>query len=361
MESSNNQEIAYQKVVELKKWALDQGASDIFLSAGSLPAYRQHGRTIFREKKQPLTSHLLELYLYKVMTENQLSYFKKHRDIDFAIYNPIHKYRMRVNAFQHAGGISIVFRYIPVQPYQFKTLNLPESLKKIAKLKNGLVLITGAMGSGKSTTLAAIIDLINSTQRKHIVTIEDPVEFVYQNKKSLIEQRELGIHTQDFQTALKSCLRQATDVILVGELRNLETIQMAITAAETGALVLATLHTNGVSKTINRLIDVFPAGQQDQIKTQLSTNLQCIVWQTLLPIKNKIGRVAAFEILFKNYAVSQLIRDDKAYQLPSILETHQREGMMSMKQNIEYLLKHRIISIETASSTLPEYAGKFKY
>ena len=217
-----------------------------------------------------------------------------------------------------------------------------------------LVGLTGMMGSGKSTTLAALVDLINKNQHKHIVTIEDPIEFIHHNELSLIEQRELEIHTKDFSKAIRSCLRQAADVILVGELRNLETIQAAITAAETGALVLGTLHTNGAAGAVNRLIDVFPPDQQNQIRTQLSDVLRCVVWQTLLPLKKEDKRVAAFEILFQNYAVSSLIRDNKTFQLDSVIETGQQDGMVSMKKTIEWLLSNDLITQEVAHRTLPQ-------
>jgi len=348
--------IAQIKTYKVK--ALEMGASDIFLSAGAKPAFRVHGRTIFLEDEPVLSSVMLEKYLIGKMGDEQREAFSKDLELDFAIDSDVGA-RFRVNTFWQMGGISIVFRHIPENVPHFDSLHLPEQLKKITNYKNGLVLITGAMGSGKSTTLAAIVDLINSEQEKHIVTIEDPIEFVHKQKKSLIEQRELDIHTKGFSKALRASLRQAADVILVGELRDLDTIAAAVTAAETGALVLGTLHTNGATNSVNRLIDVFPADQQNQIRTQLSEVLKCIVWQSLLPLKQEEGRVAGFEILFQNYAVSNLIREGKTYQLESVIEMGKTEGMISMKQTLDWLVSQNLITTETAKKTLPNQADSF--
>ncbi len=356
-----NQDIhrVIEQVKQYKIKALEMGASDIFLSAGSKPALRLHGKTIFLEDEPVLSSVFLEKYLVGKMGEEQREAFGNQLELDFAIDSDVGA-RFRVNTFWQMGGISIVFRHIPENVPHFDDLNLPEQIKKVTHHKNGLILVTGAMGSGKSTTLAAIIDLINKEQHKHIVTIEDPIEFVHRPAKSLIEQREIDIHTKDFGRSLRSCLRQAADVILVGELRDLETISAAVTAAETGALVFGTLHTNGATNSVNRLIDVFPAEQQNQIRTQLSEVLKCVIWQSLLPLKHEERRVAAFEILFQNYAVSNLIREGKTYQLESVIEMGKNEGMVSMKQTLDWLLEKDLITVETAKKTLPNQADTFK-
>lgn len=350
MNEENNSAVDY--IRKIKSYALERGASDIFFSAGARPAMRLHGNTIFLEQEPILTTQFLQKYLVGKMGEDHREAFSNNLDLDFAVNSELGA-RFRVNTFWQMGGISIVFRHIPEDIPSFEDLNLPLQLKKIPQFKNGLVLITGAMGSGKSTSLASIVDLINREEDKHIVTIEDPIEFVHRNKKSLIEQRELDIHTKSFDKAIRSCLRQAADVILVGELRDLNTIRAAITAAETGALVLATLHTNGATNAVNRLIDVFAADQQNQIRTQLAEVLRAVVWQTLLPLKKEEGRVAAFEILFQNYAVSNLIRDNKTFQLESVLETGQSEGMIAMKRSLQWLMQNDLITEEAAQRTLP--------
>lgn len=342
-----------EKVESIKKQALSHGASDIFLSSGAKPSCRMHGKTLFFEEEEILSKEFLESYLHEIMSEEEKALFGEQLELDFAI-TISGDIRFRINSFWHMGGISIVFRHIPAEIPDFESLNLPEQLHRIPHFKNGLVLITGAMGTGKSTTLAALIDSINTEQNKHIITIEDPVEFIHQNKNSLIEQREVGVHSKTFNKALKSCLRQAADVILVGELRDIETISAAITAAETGALVLATLHTNGATKTINRLIDVFPTDQQEQVRTQLAETLRCVVWQTLVPLKHKSGRVAAFEILFQNYAVSNLIRTGKTFQLESIIETGQSDGMIPMKKSLDQLVQQDLIEEDIARKIVAE-------
>lgn len=345
---------AVEKVRQIKERALALGASDIFLSAGSKPGCRIHGKTIFFDDEPEISNSLLELYLLSRLGVENQNVLQDRTEYDFAISAEDSGKRFRVNTFWQMGGLSVVFRHIPETVPSFEELNLPNQIKKVLDYKSGLVLVTGAMGSGKSTTLASLVDLVNRNYHKHIVTIEDPIEFIHQNEMSLIEQRELEIHTQDFGKAIRACLRQAADVILVGELRNLETIQAAITAAETGALVLGTLHTNGATNAVNRLIDVFPPEQQNQIRTQLAEVLRCVVWQTLLPLKNENKRVAAFEILFQNYAVSNLIRENKTFQLESVIETGQTEGMISMKKTLEWLLENDLVEPEVAHKTLPQ-------
>ncbi len=233
-------------------------------------------------------------------------------------------------------------------------LGLPSALKKVTDYNNGLVLITGGVGSGKSSTLAAIIEDINRTHNKHVITIEDPIEFVYQNKNSIIEQREVGEHTLSFKNALRAGLRENADIILLGEMRDLETIALAITAAETGSLVLATLHTNGASKTVNRIIDAFPADQQAQIRSQISESLKAVVWQQLIKRKDGAGRVAACEILFKNPAVANLIRRDNINQIDSIIETGLDKGMQNMQMHLDMLVQDDLIDKEEAEARKPK-------
>lgn len=341
-----------QKILAIKKRALAKGASDVFLSAGNKPGCRVDGKTMFFDDEPVLSSRVLETFLKEVLSDNEMKRFYEGLEMDFALEEDMS--RFRVNAFMQLGGISIAMRRIPKEVPNFESLQLPAQLKKIANMHHGLVLITGSMGSGKSTTLAAIVDLINKEHNKHIVTVEDPVEFIHTNDKSLIEQRELGMHTHGFGKALRSCLRQGADVILVGEMRDLETISLAITASETGALVLGTLHTNGASKAVNRMIDVFPAEQQNQVRAQLAESLKCVVWQALLPFKERDGRVAAFEILFHNYAVANLIREGKTYQLDSVIETSFTEGMIPMRKSLEWLVYQGLVDESEARRLTPD-------
>ncbi len=334
-------------VWEILSKALALGASDIFLSSGEKPSCRVDGKTIFFKGEEILRSHVLRKYLFKVMNEYHRTQLFENLEHDFSIL--VKNYRFRVNAFSKKEGVSIVFRVIPTKIPTFEEINLPESIKKIANLQSGLALVTGSVGSGKSTTLAAIIDLINKNKQKHIITIEDPIEFVHKSELSLIEQREIGAHSKSFSNALRSSLREAPDVILVGELRDLESISLAITAAETGTLVLATLHCHGATDAVNRMIDIFPAGQQNQIRTQLAQSLQAVVWQTLVPHKSGRGRVGVFEILFRNYSVANLIRENKTYQLNSVIETGQKDGMISVKKMINFLVQNDMIDPKVAS------------
>ncbi len=326
--------------------ALKLGASDVFLSSGEKPACRIDGRTIFFKDDDVLQSHLLKQYLFKVMNEYHRTQLFENLEHDFSIL--VKDCRFRVNAFSKKEGISITFRIIPTKIPTFEEIKLPESIKKIAELPSGLALITGSVGSGKSTTLAAIINLINKNKQKHIITLEDPIEFVHKSNNSLVEQREIGAHSKSFKNALRSALREAPDVILVGELRDLESLALAITAAETGTLVLATLHCHGATDAVNRMIDIFPADQQNQVRIQLAQSLQAIVWQSLVLHKSGKGRVGVFEILFRNYSVANLIRENKTYQLNSVIETGQNEGMISIKDMVEFLVKNNEIELKTA-------------
>ena len=327
-------------------------ASDIFFSSGNKPACKLYGNVIFFEDEEVLESSDLEHYLLEIMSDEEKKHFLDNMEADFSLKSPGDT-RFRVNAIRQLDGIGISFRVIPTKIPTFEDLNLPDQLLKVADYDSGLVLVTGSMGSGKTTTLAAILNKINQNSKKRIVTIEDPVEFIHPNQKSLIEQREMGIHTKSFHNSLRSALRQGADVILLGELRDLESIALAITAAETGTLVLSTVHTNGAANTVNRLIDVFPYDRQNQIQAQLAQSLRAVIWQTLLPQKEKKGQIAAFEMRFQNYAISNLIREGKSYQINSVIETSQAEGMITMKKMLEFLAKENYIEKELIYKTDP--------
>ena len=332
-------------------------ASDIYVSTGAQPILRVNGDIYPIEEHPVLDKATAERYLLEVMDQNLKDKFQKNSDLDFSItVEDIG--RFRVNIFIQNKGISGIFRMIPETPLTLEELRLPETLKTLTKLRSGLVLITGPTGCGKSSTLAALIHEINQTQRKHILTIEDPIEFLHPKGKSVIEQREVGTHTGSFERALRAALREDPDVILVGEMRDLETIGLAITAAETGHLVFATLHTSGAAKSIDRMIDVFPSEQQDQIRTQLSETLEAIVWQQLLPAETETTmgtkRVAAVEILRANHAVRNIIRKGTTYQIGSVIETGRDEGMQTMNNALKKLANDGLISNDTLKHTQPQ-------
>lgn len=327
---------------------LTSGASDLHLSVGSKPQVRKHGE-LAELDFQVLTNNILKDLLFELLSEPQKNKFMEKRDLDFAYEIP-GLARFRANYFVQKRGLAAVFRVIPGEILSAEALGLPQQVLKFAELNRGLVVVTGATGSGKSTTLAAIIDFINKNRRDHILTVEDPIEFVHQNKGCLINQREVGGHTESFASALKGALRQDPDVILLGEMRDLETIELAITAAETGHLVFGTLHTNSAPKTVDRIIDVFPEGRQSQIRTMLSESLKGVVAQQLLKRSDKPGRVAALEILIVNPAISNLIREGKTFQIPSIMQVGKSQGMQMMDQSIMDLVMQKIVSPEEAYS-----------
>jgi len=327
---------------------LTGGASDLHLSVGSKPQIRKHGE-LAELDFQVLSNNILKDLLFELLSEPQKNKFMEKRDLDFAYEIP-GLARFRANYFVQKRGLAAVFRVIPGEILSAEALGLPPQVLKFAELNRGLVVVTGATGSGKSTTLAAIIDFINKNRRDHILTVEDPIEFVHQNKGCLINQREVGGHTESFASALKGALRQDPDVILLGEMRDLETIELAITAAETGHLVFGTLHTNSAPKTVDRIIDVFPEGRQSQIRTMLSESLKGVVAQQLLKRSDKPGRVAALEILIVNSAISNLIREGKTFQIPSIMQVGKSQGMQMMDQSIMDLVMQKIVSPEEAHS-----------
>ncbi len=322
------------------------GASDLHLSSGSQPIIRLHGE-LQRVKYKVLEHEELKKMLYEITPEEKIKEFEETGDIDFS-YEVPNLARYRANYFMQRNGIAAVFREIPQKILTIDELGLPPILKKLAMLPKGLVLVTGPTGSGKSTTLAAIIDYANRHRKDHILTIEDPIEFVHKPINCLINQREVGRDTKSFQAALRGALREDPDIILVGEMRDLETIELALTAAETGHLVFATLHTISAAKTVDRIIEVFPGNLQAQIRTSLSESLRAVISQTLFKRIDRKGRVAALEILIATPAVRNLIRENKTFQINSVIETGKKYGMQSLDQAIMELLQKNIISPEEA-------------
>ncbi|MDO3378002.1 type IV pilus twitching motility protein PilT [Geoalkalibacter halelectricus] len=334
------------KIDALFKLMKQQGASDLHISSGAPPILRLHGE-MAPLNYPPLSAEQAKGLLFEMLTGEQRQQFEETRDLDFAYALP-EVARFRGNILDTHRGIAGVFRIIPSKILSADELNLPEGIRKLTRLKKGLVLVTGPTGSGKSTTLAAMVDLINSTRKEHILTLEDPLEFIHENKQSLVNQRQVGQHTQSFTNALRAALREDPDVILVGEMRDLETISLAMTAAETGHLVFGTLHTNSAAKTIDRIIDAFPKDAQEQVRTMLGESLKGVVCQQLMKTADGKGRVAAHEILIGNAAVSNLIREGKTFQIPSIMQTAKGEGMQLMDQRIMELLKENRVTPEEA-------------
>jgi len=318
---------------------LERGASDLHLSSGAPPMIRESGEMVKLSEKS-ISPKMAKELLFELISEKKQEKFMKTRDLDFAIEHG--ENRFRVNMFYQRKGVGAVFRTIPSKILTVEDLGLPPQVAKLSEFKKGLVLVTGATGSGKSTTLAAIIDKINRTRKEHIITVEDPIEFVHENKESLINQREVGTHTASFASALRAALREDPDIVLVGEMRDLETIELAITAAETGHLVFGTLHTSSAPKTVDRIINVFPTTQQEQIRTMLSESLRGVISQNLMK-KVGGGRVAALEILLTSSATNNLIREGKTFQLHSIIQTGKKSGMQTMDQAImEHLMAKRV-------------------
>jgi twitching motility protein PilT len=324
----------------------DQGASDLHLSSGSQPILRIRGE-LERVKYKILENDELKALLYEITPEERIKQFEETGDLDFA-YEIKGLARYRANFFRQLHGVGAVFREIPSKILTVEDLGLPMVIKRLAILPKGLVLVTGPTGSGKSTTLAAIIDHANRSRKDHILTIEDPIEFVHENVNCTINHREIGRHTRSFATALRGALREDPDIILVGEMRDLETVSLAIEAAETGHLVFATLHTISASKTVDRIIEVFPADQQAQIRATLADALRAVISQTLFKRVDIKGRVAALEIMIATHAVRNLVREGKTYQIPSVIQTGKKFGMQSMDDAIMELLKRKWISGDEA-------------
>ncbi|NYF25021.1 type IV pilus twitching motility protein PilT [Sporosarcina sp. JAI121] len=339
-----------QKIDELLRKAYEYNASDVHLTVGVPPIFRVHG-DLKRYGELSIDNHFTETVAQLTVPHKMYADFMEHGQIDYS-YEVPGAARFRVNAFQQRGSVSLAFRTIPTKIPTIDDLQLPETLKTLAETTQGLILVTGPTGSGKSTTLAAMIKYMNETMRKHIITLEDPIEYMHSHGTSIIDQREVGFDTASFTSGLRAALRQDPDVILVGEMRDLETISTAITAAETGHLVLATLHTWSAASTIDRIIDVFPHGQQSQIRVQLAGVLTSVISQRLFRTADRKGRRAATELMINNSAIANLIRTEKVHQIPSIIQTNRASGMHMMESSVRSFFDQGIISYDTAMQYL---------
>jgi twitching motility protein PilT len=335
------------EITELLARAYEDGASDIHISTGHPPIFRLHGEMV-NLKVPPLNADQVKNILNSIMSDKQRDEFEENMDLDFAIHFAEHRYR--VNAFNTIHGPACVLRSIPTTIRTLRELQAPEVMESLASLHKGLVLVTGPTGSGKSTTVASLVNHINRNFSKHILTIEDPIEFVHKSEKSLVSQREIGVHSKSFAKALKGSLREDPDIIMVGELRDLETIQLAITAAETGHLVIATLHTSSAAQTVDRMIDVFPSEDKDMIRTMLSNSLEAVISQKL--IKSGGSRVGAYEVLIAIPAIRNLIREGKIAQISSMMQINSKIGMKVMKDSVAELLSKGLITQDAANSAM---------
>ena len=332
---------------KLLSYALESGASDLHLSSGSIPMVRING--IMKPLNMSATSDEdMSSILPQVMNDDQIENFHNNKEIDFSSRLE-GKGRFRVNFFQQIRGLAAVFRAIPEIPKGFDELALPPILENLSMLDRGLVLLTGPTGSGKSTTLAAMVDHINQNRECHIITVEDPVEYFHSSNQCMINQRELGASTHSFANALRSALREDPDVILVGEMRDLETISLALTAAETGHLVLSTLHTSSAVKSVDRIIDIFPSSQKGQIRSMMSESLEAVIAQKLLQTKDKKSRIPALEIMIATTAIRNLIREDRIYQIPSVMQAGGVEGMQTLDQDLQRLVSQGKIQRSAAA------------
>ena len=333
-------------ISDLLAFSVKNKASDLHLSAGMPPMIRVHGDV--RKINVPAMDHSqVHDMVYDIMNDGQRKVYEETLECDFSFEIP-NLARFRVNAFNQNRGAGAVFRTIPSKILSMEQLGCPPIFKEIAQNPRGIVLVTGPTGSGKSTTLAAMIDFINDTEHGHILTVEDPIEFVHQSKKCLINQREVGPHTLSFANALRSALREDPDVILVGEMRDLETIRLALSAAETGHLVFGTLHTSSAAKTVDRIVDVFPAAEKEMVRAMLSESLRAVISQTLCKTKDEQGRVAAHEIMIGTPAIRNLIRENKIAQMYSAIQTGQNIGMQTLDQNLQELVRRNVISLGEA-------------
>jgi twitching motility protein PilT len=343
------------KIDQFLELLVKHSGSDLHLSCGNPPLMRVHGH-LQRVKFRDLNEADLKTLFFEILTAAQREQYENTRDLDFA-YEISGVARFRGNFFYQHRGPAAVFRVIPSRVLSADELKLPDVIRRFTDLTKGLVLVTGPTGSGKSTTLAAMIDLINTTRAEHILTIEDPVEFVHHSKMALVNQREVGQHTNSFAAALRAALREDPDVILIGEMRDRETISLALTAAETGHLVFGTLHTNSAHKTVDRIIDTFPGELQDQVRAMLSESLRGVVAQQLLRTKGGKGRVAAHEIMVGTPAVSNMIREGKTFQIPSMIQTGKKDGMVLMDQSITNLLMSGTIDQDEAYAKAQDKAA----
>ncbi|MDD5122753.1 MAG: type IV pilus twitching motility protein PilT [Dehalococcoidales bacterium] len=346
-------------VDEILRKMVEKEASDVHLRVPSPPVFRVDGALIVQEDFPKLGMAEMESVFEYVTTPEQREEFYKERELDFA-YSVSGLARFRVNAMQQRGTISMAFRVVPFKILTIDELSLPQICKQLIHKPRGMILVTGPTGSGKSTTLAAMIDYLNETRACNVITIEDPIEYLHRNKKSLIAQRDLGDDTRSFNAALVHSLRHDPDVIVIGEMRDIDTMSIAIRAAETGHLVLGTLHTRDATQTIDRIIDMFPPSQQSQIRLQVSQSIEGILSQALLPRKSEKGRVAAFEIMLANPAVRNLIRDGRTYELPNVIQLNNKDGMITLDQSLADLVVQGLASREEAisKSSNPERLDK---
>jgi twitching motility protein PilT len=333
-------------ISELLAFVVNNKASDLHLSAGLPPMIRVHG-DVRRINLPPMEHKDVHAMIYDIMNDGQRKTYEETLECDFSFAIP-NLARFRVNAFVQHRGAGAVLRTIPSKVLTLEELKAPAIFREIAKQPRGIVLVTGPTGSGKSTTLAAMINDINENEHGHILTVEDPIEFVHESKKCLINQREVGPHTLSFANALRSALREDPDVILVGEMRDLETIRLAMTAAETGHLVFGTLHTSSAAKTVDRIIDVFPAAEKEMVRAMLSESLRAVISQTLLKTKDGTGRVAAHEIMIGTPAIRNLIRENKVAQMYSAIQTGQQYGMQTLDQNLQALVQRGVVAAAEA-------------
>lgn len=343
------------KISELLTKTRDLEASDLHLTVGVPPTVRVNGFLSKLDYPELTEENSYEM-LYSILNNEQRKKFEEIKEIDFSI-EIVNVARFRVNVFQHRRGIAGAFRLIPETIKSLEELGLPKNMEEFAYKPKGLVLITGPTGSGKSTTISSLIDIINENQRLHIITIEDPIEFIHQHKNCIIDQREVGMHTQSFAHALRSALREDPDVILVGEMRDLETISMAVTAAETGHLVFSTLHTNSAAETVERIIDVFPSHQQRQIRIQLAESLQAVISQTLVPNIDHSGRVPVVEIMKATPAIKNIIREERIHMIPATVQGSRQQGMQTTDQCLRELYLNHIIdrNVAVAKAADPKF------
>ena len=334
-------------ITQLLAFGVEQGASDCHLSSGEPPMLRING-DLKKLEHASLSREDVHAMIYDIMSDADRKAFEETHDVDFS-FEMGDVARFRVNVFMQRRGEGAVFRTIPAKILTLDQLGMPAVMKDLCRGERGLILVTGPTGSGKSTTLAAIVDYINKDYEGHIITVEDPIEFVHQSNKCLVNQRELGRHTHSFANALRAALREDPDVILVGEMRDLETIQLALTAAETGHLVLSTIHTSSAPDTVNRIIDVFPPSQQSQIRTQLAESIEAVITQTLLK-KKAGGRVAAVEVLTGTTAIRNLIRENKIHQIPGTMQVSQKDGMQTMDMALLDLVARGVVTREEAQA-----------